>query len=70
MEIFIDLDRSGRHYYELEINPANVVCDLRMIAPWPDKEGDIDWDLEGLRETLGGYFADKMPGDGFAVPAM
>ena len=48
VEIFLDLDRSGRDYYELEINPANVVCDLRMISPWPDKKGDIDWNLEGL----------------------
>jgi hypothetical protein len=51
VEIFIDLDRSGRDYYELEVNPANVVCDLRMVSPWPDKKGDIDWDLAGL-ETL------------------
>jgi hypothetical protein len=52
VEIFLDLDRSGRQYYELEINPANVVCDLRMIAPWPDKEGDIDWNLEGLETRV------------------
>jgi hypothetical protein len=52
VEIFIDLDRTGRDYYELEINPANVVCDLRMVSPWPDKEGDIDWDLEGLETRV------------------
>ena len=28
VEIFLDADRSGRDYYELEISPANVVCDL------------------------------------------
>ena len=50
VEIFIDLDRSGRDYYELEVNPANVVCDLRMISPWPDKKGDIDWDLGRARD--------------------
>jgi hypothetical protein len=48
VEIFIDLDRSGRDYYELEISPANVVCDLRMISPWPEWKGDFAWDLEGL----------------------
>jgi hypothetical protein len=48
VEIFIDLDRSGRDYYELEISPANVVCDLRMVSAWPHKEGDIAWDLAGL----------------------
>jgi hypothetical protein len=48
VEIFLDPDRSGRNYYELEISPANVVCDLRMISPWPNKKGDIDWNLAGL----------------------
>lgn len=52
VEIFIDLDHSGRDYYELEISPANVVCDLRMVSPWPDKEGDIDWDFEGLETRV------------------
>jgi hypothetical protein len=48
VEIFLDLDGSGRDYYELEVNPANVTCDLRMISPWPDKKGDITFDLDGL----------------------
>jgi hypothetical protein len=52
VEIFIDLDGSGHDYYELEINPANVVCDLRMVSPWPDQKGDIDWDLEGLQTRV------------------
>jgi Carbohydrate family 9 binding domain-like len=52
VEIFLDPDRSGRDYYELEINPANVVCDLRMISPWPDKKGDIGWDLAGLETRV------------------
>ncbi len=52
VEIFLDLDRSGRDYYELEINPANVVCDLRMLSPWPDKKGDIDWNLAGLETRV------------------
>ena len=47
VEIFIDLDRSGTNYYELEINPGNAVCDLKMISasPW---QGDFAFDLEGL----------------------
>jgi hypothetical protein len=52
VEIFLDPDRSGRDYYELEVNPANVVCDLRMVSPWPDKKGDIDWDLAGLETRV------------------
>ena len=52
VEIFLDPDRSGRDYYELEVNPANVVCDLRMVSPWPDKKGDIDWNLDGLETRV------------------
>ena len=35
VEIFLDADGSGRNYAELEISPANVVCDLRVASPWP-----------------------------------
>ncbi len=52
VEIFLDPDRSGRDYYELEVNPANVVCDLRMISPWPDKKGDLEWNLAGLETRV------------------
>jgi len=48
VEIFLDPGRTGRDYYELEISPANVVCEVRMIAPWPDKKQDFDWNLAGL----------------------
>ncbi|HVQ28025.1 MAG TPA: carbohydrate-binding family 9-like protein [Vicinamibacteria bacterium] len=47
VEIFIDLDRSGKNYYELEISPANVICDLRMISASP-KQGELVFDLAGL----------------------
>jgi len=78
VEIFIDPNSSGRDYYELEINPANVVCDLRMVSPWPDKEGDIDWDFEGLETrvhartdaagtTTGWTAAAFLPWSGFRV---
>ena len=39
VEIFLDVDRSGHNYYELEISPANVVCDLRMIDASPMEGG-------------------------------
>jgi hypothetical protein len=47
VEAFLDLDRSGRDYAEIEISPANVVCDVRMVRAWPDK-GDLTWDHAGL----------------------
>jgi len=48
VEIFVDPDRSGRDYAEIEISPGNVVCDVRMAAPWPDKKMDLAWDMPGL----------------------
>ena len=51
VEIFLDADRSGHDYYELEISPANVVCDLRMITPSPWK-GDFDFNLAGLETRV------------------
>jgi len=51
VEIFLDPDRSGHNYYELEINPGNVVCDLRMIDAQPWK-GDFDWNLAGLETRV------------------
>lgn len=48
VEIFLSPDGSGRDYYELEISPANVACDLRMVSAWPNQKGDIDWNLDGL----------------------
>jgi hypothetical protein len=51
VEIFLDPDRSGHDYYELEVNPANVVCDLRMIDAQPWK-GEFEWDLAGLETRV------------------
>jgi cellulose/xylan binding protein with CBM9 domain len=48
VEIFLDIARSGRDYAEIEISPANVVCDVRMASPWPNKKMDLAWNLEGL----------------------
>jgi hypothetical protein len=51
VEIFLDADRSGHDYYELEISPANVVCDLRMTSASPWK-GEFDWNLAGLETRV------------------
>jgi hypothetical protein len=52
VEVFLDLDRSGRDYAELEISPANVVCDVRMVSAWPQKKGDLAWNMEGLETRV------------------
>jgi len=52
VEIFLDVDRSGRDYAELEISPGNVVCDVRMVQPSPDKKMDLSWNLDGLETRV------------------
>lgn len=52
VEIFLDLDRSGRDYAELEISPANVVCDVHMISASPNKKYDLAWNIEGLETNV------------------
>lgn len=52
VEIFIDPDNDGRNYVEIEINPANVVCDLLMERGDPGKIGHLDWDFAGLETRV------------------
>ncbi len=52
VEIFLDLDGSGTHYAEIELSPANVVCDVRMVRASPDKEMDLAFDLAGLQSRV------------------
>ena len=52
VEIFLDLDGSGTNYAELEISPANVVCDVRMVQGLPDKQMDLSWNLEGVETRV------------------
>lgn len=52
VEIFVDPLRQGRGYAEVEISPANVVCDLRIAEPWPSLSGDRTWDWGGLETRV------------------
>ena len=52
VEIFLDLDRSGRNYAEVEVSPANVICDVRMVSPSPHKQMDYAWNLDGLESRV------------------
>ena len=78
VEIFLDLDGSGRNYAELEISPINVVCDLRERAG-PSLASVTEWDWEGmtsavspLRDRAGGVEGwtalARLPWTGLAVP--
>ena len=50
VEIFLDVDGSGVNYAELEISPANVVCDLRVERPAPSVKSLTEWDWTGMVE--------------------
>jgi hypothetical protein len=52
VELFLDADGSGQHYAELEISPANVVCDLDVVTAWPNLESRTGWDWEGLTSAV------------------
>ena len=76
VEVFLDVNASGRDYAEVEISPGNVICDVRMVSPWPHKEMDYAWNLEGLesrvhlardasRHTTGWTAVAFMPWSGF-----
>ena len=80
VEAFLDLDRSGRNYAELEISPGNVVCDVRMVTPYPNKKYDLTWNMEGLEtrvvpfnddagKTVGWTALARLPWTGFRTLA-
>jgi hypothetical protein len=52
VEIFLDTDGSGLNYAELEINPGNVVCDLRVEHPAPAVKSLTEWDWAGLQSAV------------------
>lgn len=52
VEIFLDPTGRGADYAEIEISPANVVCDLLVRRPWPALESDPGWHLEGLETAV------------------
>jgi hypothetical protein len=52
VEIFLDPAGQGVDYFELEISPANVVCDLRVRRPYPDLLSETSFDLDGLASAV------------------
>jgi hypothetical protein len=52
VEIFLDPAGRGVDYFELEISPANVVCDLRVRRPYPDLLSETGFDLDGLESAV------------------
>jgi len=69
VEIFLDPDRTGLNYYELEINPANVLCDLVVAKPWPELHSDPAWDFAGVETRVVPYRGVHAGPDGWTATA-
>ena len=52
VEIFLDPESKGIDYAELEISPANVVCDLIVRRPWPNLRSDPAWHIRDLETRV------------------
>jgi len=52
VEVFLDADRDGHGYVEIEVSPLNAVLDLFML--WRDdrRNGLWDWDSQGLQTAV------------------
>lgn len=70
VEIFLDPDGHGHHYAELEISPANVVCDLVVVRPWPDLLSEPAWHIEGLETRVVRFQGPGAGPDGWTATAL
>jgi hypothetical protein len=52
VEIFLDPAGRGVDYYELEISPGNVLCDLVVRRPYPNLLSQTAFDLDGLESAV------------------
>ena len=52
VEVFLDADRDGIGYVEIEVSPLNAVLDLFMLLRDDRRRGLWDWDSEGLRTAV------------------
>jgi hypothetical protein len=62
VEIFLDPSGTGINYAELEINHANVVCDLVVARPWPELHSNPAWDFANIRTRVTERPGDPSPG--------
>jgi hypothetical protein len=69
VEIFLDPDGARHHYAELEISPANVVCDLLVVRPWPDLESDSGWHIDALDTRVVPFRGEGAGSDGWSARA-
>jgi len=52
-EVFLDPDRSGRNYWEIEINARNTIWDLQLSRPYSEGGKPVpDAHLDGLKTAV------------------
>lgn len=52
-EIFLDPDRNGLNYYEIEVNALGTIWDLLLTKAYKDQGKPINsWDLKGLKTGI------------------
>jgi hypothetical protein len=69
VEIFIDPTGSGRDYAELEISPANIVCDLIVVRPSPDLYSDPAWHFASIETRVTPWRAPESGPAGWSATA-
>ena len=52
VEIFIDPDGDHRNYVEVEVNPANALCDLLVEEGAPNVRALIEWNFPGIDSAV------------------
>jgi len=52
VEVFLDPTRAGQDYAELEITPANVVCDLHIERLTPERRVHLGWNFTHLQTAV------------------
>jgi hypothetical protein len=70
VEVFLDPVGQGVDYYELEISPANVLCDLRVRRPYPNLLSETIFDLDGLESAVRMHEGTDQPPGWTATAAM
>jgi hypothetical protein len=70
VELFLDVTGRGVDYAEIEISPANVVCDLHVATPWPNLVSDRTWNWEGLETRVLRGGSGERSGDWTAIAWM
>jgi hypothetical protein len=53
VEVFIDADRDGLNYMQIDVNPLNTIFDLWLNKPWDEGgSGHSEWDMADILSAV------------------